>query len=494
MDNTLGKTPSKPKFVPSKYQTAVFDWASANMGKGKHLIVEAVAGSGKTTTGVQLFSRLPSGLDVAFVAFNSHIAAELKSRLPQGSNARTYHSLGLATLKRTFPDMIVNQDKVRDYVKGRVGNNGWMIPSITKLVSLCKGRPQADYSIQDLERLAFMYDVELYDEKSDWAKGEIFDHTLMALGNSLRNTHQCDFDDMIWLPNVLDHVAFFQLDFMLVDEVQDTNQSQLFLAKNSIKDTGMIIGVGDRKQSIYFFRGADETAMDRLKEELNAEELPLSISYRCPVSVGQLVNQTFPSIKFEVTENAEQGLVQDIPDYDIAKKIVPNDMLLCRVTAPLIPLCFTLIKSGVKATVRGRDIGKGLAVLIKKSKATELPDMFEWLGNWKSKEIEKAMKLGADDKITLIQDKVDTIYALSDGAKDVGDLLRVCDEMFSDTKEQVVLSTVHRAKGLEADRVFILRPDLIPHPMARSEEQIKQEDNLKYVAYTRAKKELIFVR
>jgi superfamily I DNA/RNA helicase len=59
--------------------------------------------------------------------------------------------------------------------------------------------------------------------------------------------------------------------------------------------------------------------------------------------------------------------------------------------------------------------------------------------------------------------------------------------------EGTLLSSIHRAKGLEAKRVFILRSDLLPHPMAKSEWAKGQEKNLSYVAKTRAIETLVYV-
>lgn len=56
-----------------------------------------------------------------------------------------------------------------------------------------------------------------------------------------------------------------------------------------------------------------------------------------------------------------------------------------------------------------------------------------------------------------------------------------------------MLSTIHKAKGLEAERVFILKPDLMPHPKAKRGWEIDQENNLRYVAITRSKRELYLV-
>src|SRR5690348_744028 len=122
-------TPSKPKFVPSKYQQDVLEYVPENLGQRTNLVINAVAGSGKTTLGIQLFNVLPKDMDSVFVAFNSHIAKELQTRLPEGANARTYHSLGLMTLKRTFPKVKVNADKVETFLKAKSGQARWMIPA-----------------------------------------------------------------------------------------------------------------------------------------------------------------------------------------------------------------------------------------------------------------------------------------------------------------------------------------------------------------------------
>lgn len=487
---------AKPKFVPSAYQQGMAGWVHEHVGVGGHLVLQACAGSGKTTSSVWIFTdHLPKDINTVFVAFNSHIAAELRSRLPDGSNARTYHSLGLQTLKKNIPTLQVDADKVENYLKAAAPYDKWIIPSTKRLVGLCKSGTDMDFSDDDLMRLAFNHDIDLYDNEGNTAaRDKIFDYTHRAIYHSLNHPEVVDFDDMIWLPNVLEGIQFQKFDFILGDEFQDTNAGQMELLLQSIRSDGNIVGVGDRWQSIYAFRGASSTAMDNLKERLQADELPLSLSYRCPVAVGQLVNAKFPHIQFELPEWAKPGKVYDMLDRDVEKNVRPDDMILCRVNADLIPLAFALIRSGIKASVRGRDIGKGLVSLIKKTKADNVNDMLKWLYEWQNREITKAMTLGSESKIGSIQDKVATIDALADGADTVAQVVGRCDELFSDEKSGVTLSTIHKAKGLEAERVFILRPDLLPHPAAKREEDRRQERNLEYVAITRSLDELIFVR
>ena len=95
-----------------------------------------------------------------------------------------------------------------------------------------------------------------------------------------------------------------------------------------------------------------------------------------------------------------------------------------------------------------------------------------------------------------IVDKIECIEAIADGCEDVDEVLEKLDDLFTDTKSGnvITLSTVHKAKGLEADNVFILLPDCLP--MKRKGQQLwelEQEMNLKYVAITRAKKKLVWV-
>jgi superfamily I DNA/RNA helicase len=57
----------------------------------------------------------------------------------------------------------------------------------------------------------------------------------------------------------------------------------------------------------------------------------------------------------------------------------------------------------------------------------------------------------------------------------------------------VTFSSVHRAKGLEADNVFIIKPSSMPSPRAKKQWEQVQEQNIRYVAFTRAKDTLYMV-
>src|SRR5581483_9975173 len=98
-DSTI--TTEQKLFKPSKYQQDVFD---ALMEKGSDLQVNAVAGSGKTTTLLQALNRIP--LDTVanslMVAFSRTIVEDLKKKATPGVEVRTSHSLGMATVGSYF--------------------------------------------------------------------------------------------------------------------------------------------------------------------------------------------------------------------------------------------------------------------------------------------------------------------------------------------------------------------------------------------------------
>ena len=486
------------EFKPSIYQQNIKTWFDAR--DGKHLIVQAPAGSGKTRTGVWLIENMTEieKHGTIFVAFNKDIAVVLRQKLaPIGAVGSTYHSLGLKSIKKTYPNAKVvdgGYDKSFAILKNMLGaNEKWMMPSISKLIGMCKNLLIMNPTSSDLYDLSLEYDVELFDKEDNIARDRIFEVTPRALAISRDRTDLIDYDDMPSMPITDDHISPIQYDTLLVDEVQDTNLAQSFLAINSVTDGGTIMGIGDRRQSIYAFRGATSGAMEQFRQELNAEELPLSISYRCPTLVRDYVNKEFPDIAFETPEWAIEGTIDTISKEKIHETIVEDDMVLCRINAELVPVAFSLIRKGIKATIKGKDIGKSLVTLIKKQRADDVPDLFYNLEEFREKQYAKFLKLDKVGKIAQLDDQIATLDVMSEGANSVAELITRCETLFSDERSAVTLSTIHKAKGLEAKNVYILRPDLLPHPMAKKPEHIAQESNLKYVAVTRTQEKLVWV-
>lgn len=473
-------------FTPSKYQSAIFSWIANN--EGKNLVVEALAGSGKTTTGVQSLKLVDCNERSVFVAFNKHIATELQTKLPQSVEVRTYHALGFGILHSAMGKIEVDADKVEKILERILSKYQYryLYSAVKKLVSLVKGSmlEPDDFTLTDLSEY---YGIDLNGNSY-----LVFDAVRKIIQISQYETKSIDFDDMCWLPVKLG-IASPVYDFLFVDELQDTNPTQTVLVLSVIKPDGRVVGVGDRYQSIYAFRGADSNAMPKFIERLHADVLPLSITYRNPLSVVNLVKEKFPTLGLEARPNAPDGEVRTI-DYDKAiQEFNPGDMILCRVNADLVRPCFDLIRQGVKAIIRGRDIGQNLQSLIKRMKADDIYSLMENLKDYYEVESGKLMSADKNTQLQLLTDKVETLYALADGCKTVGEVTDKINLVFSDDKASVTFSSIHKAKGLEAENVFILRPDLLPHPMAKKDWERQQENNLEYVAYTRTLNKLTLV-
>lgn len=498
--------------VGSPQQVAVWD---AIVNSSQHMIVQARAGSGKSFTITHALTLLPDTLKIGFAAFNKHIAEELKSRVPSHVEAFTLHSLGFRALRMALGNVQVDNDKI-DGILDEIMDDEFMREvatrtAVKKLVSLCKATLADASSHAVLDALADRYDVTIEEDGGAQAsrfgdkkinmtvsRDRVFDLVPLVLATSNKRTSVIDMDDMIYLPVFLD-CAIPNYDILFGDEAQDFNLCQQELIKRACKN-GRLILVGDNRQSIYGFRGADTISMSRMFDLLSATErgckqLPLTYSRRCPKSHIELAKQIVPDIT--AMDEAIEGEVIYCGEHRAAQMFKAGDMGICRVNAPLVKTAYQLIQRGIPAIVRGRDIGAGLSALVRTLKPTDLPDLVDKLERHVAKEKARLMASNkSGSMIAAVQDKADTLNALMEGANDLSELRARIDSMFSDTDrldDKVLLSSVHRAKGLEADRVFILNPELMPHPMASSKEDAEQEMNIAYVAATRSKNVLVFV-
>jgi len=135
---------------------------------------------------------------------------------------------------------------------------------------------------------------------------------------------------------------------------------------------------------------------------------------------------------------------------------------------------------------------------INKLKANDVPELMMKVNNWADMETKKenAKRNPSEPRLIAIQDRKDCLAAFMEDAKTVQEVIDKINSIFSDeSKGGIRLSSIHKAKGLEAERVFLLqlKGASVPHPMAKSSWQRQQESHLLYVAITRARNELVYV-
>lgn len=447
-----------------------------------HTVVIARAGSGKTSTIVEGFKYIPRGKKTLMVAFNKSIADELRQRAPSYVDTMTLHSLGFRAIKQSFGNtVILENDKCTEIVKTIIGDDYdlWELnQSICKCVSLCKGflwdTPTKIGDIID------KFGLEIF----DLTREEYTSHVIKTLGLCKLNKQVIDFDDMIWFPFVY-RLNVGKFDVVFVDEAQDLNAGQMAMVLSANKVDGRIVAVGDPAQSIYQFRGADSEAIPNFINKLSAKTLPLSVTYRCPISVVRVAQEIVPDIV--ACPGAKEGTVDEILIDQLLKLVKPGDFVLSRTNAPLIKHCLKLLKAGVPANIQGRDIGSNLLYFIKKSKSKTINAFIDYVNEWKKIEVKRLLSEKKDTTVCL--DKAECLLNLCEGTLTIKDLKASIDALFSDVNDnaKVVFSTTHKAKGLERDRVFVLADTYRPGNGG-------EEDNLWYVAVTRAKSELYLVR
>lgn len=494
-----------PIFTPSPYQTAIFDWIEFGHGNA---FVEAVAGSGKTTTIVNGAQRIPRTLrERLFLAFNRSIVAELKSRLGNTAECLTLNGLGHRALARRFKrdgkPLILKGDKYRQIVRDTVdgfGLKGKEGPGeIYRAAEKLVGFAQAALSGTSDEALcdvADHYGVEF----PDGCAPEDFlavVRSAMKQGVALGKEGVISFDDQIWLPLVW-NLPIPQYDFVMVDEAQDLSKAKTELALRAVKPSGRSLFVGDRYQSIYGFAGADARSVANIIERTKAKVLPLSVSYRCPKAVIERAKTIVPHIEW--APNAADGLVETISSKELLAMARPGDAIICRLTAPLVKQAIEFMRRGTPVTVKGRDIAGGLIKVANTVGRTCLWDDFlSALELYSERRIEEIYQLkDAEKKLQAHEDTVEALVALHDGlqARSLDDFTAQIDRLFSDGDDatKIVLLTAHRAKGLEWRNVFIIAPDKMPMSWKGQQDwELEQERNLHYVAITRAQEALRYV-
>jgi superfamily I DNA/RNA helicase len=318
----------------------------------------------------------------------------------------------------------------------------------------------------------------------DMSRTDFMNTVLKIMDSCKKDTNRIDFDDMIWFPFV-HNLALNKYDYVFIDEAQDLNLAQIDLAVRSCAPGGRVISVGDQNQAIYGFRGADENAIQNIVDRCQSKRMPLSITYRCAKNIVNMAKELVPAL--EAAETAENGSIENIGESKMLDLVRPGDFILSRVNAPLIKWCLELLKMRVPANIQGRDFAKTLSSLVKKSKSNSIEGFLTWLMNWKEEEVKRLVAIARDTSI--VEDKAECLIALCEGTASIKDLLDNIDKMFhdGDDKDRVILSSTHKAKGLERDRVFLLRDTYRP---ANGQE----EANLLYVAITRARKSLFLVK
>lgn len=330
---------------------------------------------------------------------------------------------------------------------------------------------------------------------------------LIKEGNSMAISHGIiDFTDQIYLPFIMNLTAQKKYGFVFVDECQDLSKAQLKVVEKYLREDGRLLAVGDPYQAIYGFAGADCNSFQRVTDSFNCTVLGLTDCFRCPQDVIRLAQSLRSDIK---GFKDYSGKIYKIPNREVLINIKEGDLVICRTRLPLRALALKLINKDFKVKIHPDELQEFMGDYKKNFTPQELrkvlnDDIIELFFEHAKERNQKRItheNQNADAIIRkiLIKEEVETMVSTLDFLKKkyfdwhlntLDNILKRLKLMLSNPSDDAIrISTIHRAKGLENNRVFILEYDKLPPPRDLEWENI-QERNLHYVAVTRPKEEI----
>ena len=527
--------------VPAQFTAEQAAVVSAVRDSGRHLLIRATAGSGKTTTLTE--AAWHAGPRSVYFVYNRHATAGVAGRLPPDLPARTLHGHGLGLLVRELqgrrggdapgagPDLQPGKTArllgdagllPLPQAPGDAAARWALLGALGRAWDTCR---ELTLNPEDPDDRALLLGL------SSWPAPDAHPQVSAALRGVLsggpgsgpgggadallldalrrlpdlsaaafRQGGVIDHADMLWLPLHLG-LGRGAVRTALVDEAQDLTPLRRAFVEHvagvRARQPGRVILCGDPEQAIYAYAGADPAGLLNLARELGAQELPLSVSFRCARAVVAAARTVSSFIT--AAPGAPRGAVEHVSAAGL--EVRPGEAVLCRLNAPLLRLALDLLARGVRVHLTGGDlVGRLLDVA-----GAALPPTFtrqqadEGLSAYLTGRLESLERAGAagDRRARrAAQDLRDLCRCALLLARRVTrrgpahqeDLRTLLAQLHAPPTAgtdgaAVTLSTVHRAKGLEWPRVTVLHPELMP--LGGGDPQ--EERCVQFVAFTRAR-------
>jgi superfamily I DNA/RNA helicase len=525
----------------NSHQLTIFQEALTN-----NIQVNANAGVGKTTQIIGLCGAL-GGKKIQILAFNKHIAEQLKedTRIKGLNNVRinTIHSLCYGLLKRVLGDIDI-QDRTSEFVNSFLKDESLNQELYSYIYTKERIDPSSNITKQErkdinvhinifkqatkqidnylrINRLTITYEniyfvIYKYGLKLEYINPYIkFICKCIRYISQLRRTQAnnkiLDFTQLLELSIDL-NLEPTHTDYLIVDEAQDSSLLMLEIYKKFTNNGSQIILLGDYNQSIFAFAGAEPSIWKIMKESFNTIQLPLSYCYRCPDSHIELVKEL---VKIEMLPaNPKQGsVVKGFNKEFIVNKVKSKDLIVSRYNYPLVEYGLELLSKGKKIYIRCTDLSISISRFFRLAleynklqdyKTYSLNEYKNLLSgfykynhdcikqnNTSSKELFTISLDTLIDYFNCCNSLIEYIYLYIKENIDVSYIEKYVEELCKPSKNAIILSSIHRAKGAEAKNVWYIVPsaDILFRPTNKYNDHI-QELNLIYVALTRATQNL----
>lgn len=448
------------------------------------IVVDAAAGSGKTKTLVDYANRHKNKRGL-YLAFNKDIAVHAQSRFPPWVTAKTTHSYAYQAL---------GVSKYKDRLKGRIRrqdirsagidlHNQYLFPDrmikciLTGLTNFC------------IDGGTDFKPVHCGLEASS---DEIKKAMLPQIGSIVKKFMDYETSGLPFTHDM--YLKRFEMvgnigagfDYVMIDEAQDSNGVTLSLAQNA----GIpVIYIGDPKQSIYAFRGAIN-AMSLVE----GKRFTLSISWRFGQKLADLCNYILSYSSEPLAAQIKGRPDRDTTIEPYVGKAPAKSFILSRTNARLFEGLIAIPANTTFYVAGGFDVLANQllsAYALSRGEQHKVTDPLVRVFNYWEDMVEEAQDDDPDAKklVKIIKEYGDQIPGIIDRLR--------LQQRQHHHDAQILLSTAHKAKGLEADNVIVLDDfQTIKELQARlaedkmSEIDFEQELNLLYVAVSRAKYKL----
>lgn len=521
-------------YEPSEYQVKIFDYLTESSG---NLVVSAKAGSGKTSTLVSSLSLLPKRDRKLFLAFNKSIVKEIRAKVDEGGishvDVSTTHSKGFELLRKYVikgKKFDIQEFKYYNLLRETLEHK-LNIPRFTKW------RDIANLDKQLIEKCMILIEESRFSMKDrESALGE-------AKGDRERLIVECSFDtldkglykakkhglidflDMLWIP-VIENVEVPVKDrysIVYIDEVQDITYTTYKLFQKFISPNGRFVAVGDERQRINGFAGSYSGIFDDLLRIGNTELMTLPVSFRCPKSIIRLAQKIVPEIKYH--ETSGEGVIKENTKLD---ELPDGTLVLGRQNSILLSYYFYLISKNRPCYIKGSELGVSIKKILSDLGDIDVDGIYNQLllnlFSTRDSIYEEILVESAKKKIDPIPydvwvdgfmdesfaqelEVIKSIQEITSSGifSSIEEIISSLDIIFSETydrDDRICLSTIHKSKGLECDTVCLSNQNF-PNKFFESRARKRglaylanfreEEENLRYVALTRTKRELHYL-
>ncbi|MFM0742143.1 3'-5' exonuclease [Paraburkholderia xenovorans] len=463
---------------PTDEQHAAIDAAA----DGQHLKVKAYAGATKTSTLNMIASRLSTQRG-KYLAFNKDIVAEARRKLPANVSPQTWHSLAFSASDRALTARLNLAKEPPHHLASRYGLGPVRVPTVigksVELSAFQVGRMVADGSARFCrsaqatpEAWHIPVDEKIDETSAAQLRDMLLPHVIRHWEESIDPKGRSAITPDVYLKTWALSRPRIPADFILIDEAQDSDG--LMLSVMRLQKDAQAIYAGDPYQQIYEWRGA-VNAM----EYINARQCTLTMSFRFGRTFAALASRVLQLLGEPVPLRGQPAIRSTLIEDMASQPQV--DAVLCRKNVTVVGALASGLTAGHKVAVRANveeilAFADGADRLMRGERAYK-PASLTLFESWQDVQ-DYAAGFAGRDLLPIVQiiDREGTDY-----------LRELLSRVSPEAEADYVVSTIHRAKGLEWDRVKVMGDFRFRNEDDGRTTMADDEKRLLYVGLTRAR-------